>query len=287
MRRLIFGCGYLGRRVAAAWNKSGDEVFALTRSEVNAQSLRESGIKPIVGDVTDPSKLTGLPQVETVLHAVGFDRNADPTKREVYVNGLRNVLTAIAGRCERLIHISSTSVYGQCDGEVIDEESPAEADHESGAICRDAGRLVPDFTAATGTAATILRLSGIYGRGRLLSRVEAIREGLILPGPADSWLNLIHVEDAAQVALAAAATDEANLSPLYLVSDDQPVRRMEYYESLARLVDGPAPEFDPQTTARHTRGLGKRCRNKKMKSELGVTLWFPTIETGLPDALTD
>ena len=287
MRRLIFGCGYLGRRVAAAWNKAGDEVFALTRSEANAQRLRESGIEPIVGDVTIPGTLTELPQVETVLHAVGFDRNAGPTKREVYVDGLRNVLTAIEGQCERLVHISSTSVYGQCDGEVIDEESPAEADHESGVICRDAERLVSEFAAATGTSATTLRLSGIYGRGRLLSRVEAIREGLKLPGPADSWLNLIHVEDASRVALAAAEKDAAELAPLYLVSDDQPVRRREYYESLARLVDGPAPEFDLQATARHTRGLGKRCRNEKLKTELGISLRFPTIETGLPDALED
>ena len=287
MRRLIFGCGYLGRRVAAAWNEAGDEVFALTRSEANAQRLRESGIEPIVGDVTSPGTLTELPQVETVLHAVGFDRNAGPTKREVYVDGLRNVVTAIEGRCERLIHISSTSVYGQCDGEVIDEESPAEADHESGLICRNAERLVSDFAAATGTAATILRLSGIYGRGRLLSRVEAIREGLKLPGPADSWLNLIHVEDAARVALAAADKDAAELAALYLVSDDQPLQRREYYESLARIVAGPVPEFDPQATARHTRGLGKRCRNEKMKTELGVTLRFPSIATGLPDALED
>lgn len=284
MRRLIFGCGYLGRRVAAAWLKNGDEVSALTRSQETVRKLRESGIEPIVGDVTNPGTLTELPLVETVLHAVGFDRKAGPKKRDVYVDGLRNVLTAIEGRCRRLIHISSTSVYGQCDGEVIDETSPAEADHESGVICRDAEQLVAGFSTTTGTSATILRLSGIYGPGRLLSRVEAIREGLKLPGPADSWLNLIHVEDASRVVLAA-GIDEADLSPLYLVSDDQPIRRREYYESLARLANGPAPEFDPQATARHTRGLGKRCRNEKMKTELGVTLQFPSIETGLPDAL--
>ncbi len=286
MRRLIFGCGYLGRRVAAAWQTTGDEVFALTRSEDNAQVLAESGIEPILGDVTNPGSLADHPQVDTVLHSVGFDRTAGPTKREVYVDGLRNVLTAIDGRCERLIHISSTSVYGQCDGEEIDEASPAEAEHESGVVCREAEQFVSDFAETKGTSTTILRLSGIYGPGRLLSRVDAIREGLKLPGPADSWLNLIHVDDAAQVVLAAASQDGTSLSPLYLVSDDEPIRRREYYEALARLVDGPAPEFDPQATARHTRGLGKRCRNEKMNMELGVSLQFPSIETGLPNALS-
>lgn len=293
MRRLIFGCGYLGRRVATAWRNAGDEVFAVTRSQDKARRISESGIQPIIGDVTEPDTLKNLPDSQTVLHAVGFDRTAGPDKREVYVDGLRHVLHAIDGRCERLIQISSTSVYGQRDGEEVDEKSPAEPEHESGLICRDAEQLVFGFAGENpaGMAesprshrATILRLSGIYGPGRLLSRVESIREGLKLPGPADSWLNLIHVDDAAHVVLAAADAEE--VSNLYLVSDNQPILRRDYYETLARLIQGPPPEFDPDTVARHTRGRGKRCRNRRMKDELDITLRFPSIVTGLPQALS-
>lgn len=285
MQRLIFGCGYLGRRIAEAWLARGDDVRALTRSEHNANELEATGIRPIVGDVTQPESLTGLPESNTVLHAVGFDRSAGPTKRAVYVDGLRNVLSAVEGRCGRFIHISSTSVYGQQDGEEIDETSPAEAPHEAGTICRDAEQLVTEFAAAKGISTAILRLSGIYGPGRLLSRVEAIRDGLKLPGPADAWLNLIHVDDAAAVIFEAAA--QATVAPLYLVSDDQPVRRREYYELLAQLIDAPVPEFDADAVARHTRGLGKRCRNSLMKSDLRVVIRFPSIQTGLPHALAE
>ena len=285
MRRLIFGCGYLGRRAAMTWLANGDEVFALTRSAENATNLSAVGIEPVVGDVTQPETLASLPDVDTILYSVGFDRNAGPTKREVYVDGPRHALSAIKGRCGRLLHISSTSVYGQHDGEEIDESSPAEASHESGVICREAEQLVTEFSRSTGTQTTILRLSGIYGPGRLLSRVEAIREGLKLPGPADSWLNLIHVDDAVSVVVKAASAPD--LAPLYLVSDDEPIRRRDYYEALARLTDSPAPQFDPDAVARHTRGLGKRCRNDFLKEQLmKVTLKFPTITIGLPHALS-
>ena len=284
MRRLIFGCGFLGRRAAAAWQANGDEVFALTRSAENAANLSVFGIEPIVGDVTQPESLARLPDVDTILYSVGFDRNAGPTKREVYVDGLRNALHAVEGRCRRFVHISSTSVYGQENGEDIDEASPAEASHESGVICREAEQLVGKCSESSGIQATILRLSGIYGPGRLLSRVEAIREGLKLPGPADSWLNLIHVDDAVSVVVKAASVPD--LAPLYLASDDQPVHRREYYETLARLTNSPAPQFDPAAVARHTHGLGKRCRNEFLKEHLEITLQFPTIASGLPHALS-
>lgn len=285
MRRLIIGCGYLGRRVAAAWLDAGDTVLALTRTEPNAQQLADIGVQAILGDVTQPQSLTALPECDTVLHAVGFDRSAGPSKREVYVDGLQYVLNRMSGRCDRFLHVSSTSVYGQQNGEDVDENSPCEPEHESGIICVDAERAVLNqIQESAGTGGAVLRLAGIYGADRLLSRINAIRSGLSLPGPADAWLNLIHVDDAVRAVVAAAAAVE--LQPVYLVSDDRPVRRRDYYTRLASLLDAAAPEFDDTAVARHTRGLGKRCNNTRLTSELGVNLQFPTIDEGLPHAIS-
>lgn len=285
MRRLIIGCGYLGRRVAARWIASGDEVFALTRSEQNAEALRELGVSPVVGDVTDAASLESLPACDTVLHAVGFDRSASATKREVYVDGLSNVVARMAGRCGRFIHISSTSVYGQQAGEWIDEESPAESKTESGEICIAAERLVLDrfSNRETNGQGTVLRLSGIYGPDRLLSRIDALKNAQPLPGPEDGWLNLIHVGDAAETVVTCA--EAKSLESVYLVSDDRPIPRGEYYRLLARLVGAPEPIFDEQAVARHSRGINKRCRNRRLREELGVRLLYPNIESGLSHAV--
>lgn len=284
MKRLIVGCGYLGRRVAQRWQESGDSVVALTRSEPNAQQLKQLGIEPVIGDVTDPESLSQLPECDTVLHAVGFDRNASPSKRQVYVDGLQYVLDHMTGRCSRFLHVSSTSVYGQQAGEDVDEDSPCEPEHEGGQICVDAEQAV--FRKLESSInGMVLRLAGIYGPQRLLSRINAIRTGLSLPGPAEAWLNLIHVDDAVEVVVAAADADQ--LRHVYLVSDDRPVRRSAYYARLSELLDATPPQFDDTATARHTRGLGKRCCNTRLKDELGITLQYPSIDEGLPHAISE
>src|SRR6186997_3342015 len=88
--RLILGCGYLGRRVAALWLAQGLRVAGLTRR--NADALRAVGVEPVTGDVLDPASLRDLPPASTVLYAVGRDRAVGRSIREVHVGGMSNVL---------------------------------------------------------------------------------------------------------------------------------------------------------------------------------------------------
>lgn len=273
--KLIIGCGDLGRRVARAWRERGEAVAALTRSHDNAAMLEAEGIEPVVGDVTRPESLADLPAAGTVLYAVGFDRNAGPSMRDVYVDGLRNVLTALSDTFDRFVYISSTSVYGQHAGEIVDEDSPTEPTRENGQICLEAEQLVRQLPNAN-----ILRLAGIYGPGRMLRRMESIRNREPVGGNPEAWLNLIHVEDAVQAVLA--CEDRGEPGRTYLVADDRPVTRREYYTALANALDADAPEFQGDAA---TTGLNKRCNNRRLGEDLSVTLRFPTIDEGLPNAV--
>lgn len=301
MSKLVIGCGYLGRRVAAAWLQAGHNVIALTRSTANAQELSRLGVQPIVGDICESATLPEFPDVETLLFAVGFDRTSGHSQHEVYVDGLKNVLNQVASRCERFIYISSSSVYGQSAGEWVDETSPCEPVQSGGQCCLAAEALVREFFPAVKPApapvpspqgegrrerncANVLRLSGIYGPGRLLSRIESLRAGEPLSGQGEAWLNLIHVDDAVAAVLACERRGQSGET--YLISDDSPIRREEYYSQLARLVAAPLPVFaDDQPAKRGSGGLNKRCSNKKASAELGLTLAYPTITAGLPHAL--
>src|SRR5262245_16921725 len=89
-QRLIFGCGYLGRRVAALWLAQGRRVIGVTRSK--ADEVRACGVEPIVADVTQPFTLKALPDCGTTLYCVGFDRGSGQPMRKVYVDGLANVV---------------------------------------------------------------------------------------------------------------------------------------------------------------------------------------------------
>ena len=286
MKKLVIGCGYLGRRVACEWLARGDEVFALTRRDDNAHVLRSLGIVPIIGDVTDAKTLSELPSVDTVLYAVGYDRQSPHSYREVYVDGLANVLNAVDSQTKHFIYISSTSVYGQTGGEWIDETSPCLPTRPNGQVCLEAEQLIRDHFSEIDDRPrcefNILRLAGIYGPDRLLQRVEALRSGKPLPGNPQAYLNLIHVDDAVQ-AIHACET-HGSAGETYLVSDDKPIQRGEYYETLASLVKAPLPHYEEQNEDMASQ-FNKRCSNRKLHDELGVELIYPTIETGLLQAV--
>lgn len=281
MTKLIIGCGYLGRRVAAAWIAAGHDVFAVTRSESKAEELRIKGIRPIVGDVATEGCLQGLPPAETVLHAVGFDRSAGQSIEQVYVDGLKNVLDVVdRSSLQKFFFISSTGVYGQTDGSWVDEQSRCVPSRAGGKACLDAEQVLRAHP--VGRCAIILRLAGLYGPGRIPRRRE-LAAGSVINVPAQGFLNLIHVDDVVRVVLAA----EQNVQPpeLFVVADGHPAQRSEYYRELARLLGAPEPKFGPPSkdapATTRAANSDKRISNQRMCEQLGVELRYPGFREGL------
>jgi nucleoside-diphosphate-sugar epimerase len=288
MQKLIIGCGYLGRRVARRWIDDGHRVAALTRSAAHAAAFRAEGIEPVLGDVTRPESLQALaaiPALTTVLYSVGHDRNSGDSRRDVLVGGLKNVLAALPQHGICFVHISSTSVYGQTGGEWVDETSVCQPSRENGRVCLEAEQTVREFFQTRAAALVcdrvyILRLAGIYGPGRLLRRIEQVRSGEPLEGNPEAYLNLIHVDDA--VSAVRACELRQDTGDTYLISDDQPVRRREYYGALAELLGAPQPTFAANIDATQ---LNKRCSNARLRRELRIKLLYPTIREGLPHGI--
>ena len=270
---LIFGCGYLGRVVAARWLAAGRRVVALTRT--NAARLRTVGVEPLTGDVLAPASLGALPPASTVLYAVGFDRGAGRSMREVYVAGLANVLDTLPA-CARFVYVSSTSVYAQSDGNWVDEKSPTEPTEESGKVVLEAERLLrskkPD--------AIILRSAGLYGPHRLL-RQQPILKGEPLSGDADKWLNLVHVSDAANAVLF--AEEHAAPGDVYNVADGTPVTRRDFYTRLAELLNAPPAKFEHKT---EPGAPNRRVSSEKLRA-LGWAPKYASYRDGLAAAVAE
>ncbi len=269
--KLIIGCGYLGMQIAKRWLAAGQQVHALTRGRLTI--LHQAGIQPIVGDILDPASLRSLPAADTVVYAVGLDRSAGYSMQAVYVQGLRNVLDHLP-RPERLVYISSTSVYGNVPGIAVDECSPTQPDEASGKVVLEAENLLRSRYPDAG----VLRLAGIYGPGRLL-REASIRRGEPIAGDPQRLINLIQVEDAASVVLAALEQGGAGL--LWNVSDGQPVSRRELYGFLAQMLDAPAPVFASNAPA----DPGRAIRNQRMLQASGLRLAYPSYRDGILAAL--
>ena len=284
---LIIGCGFLGQRVGKQLHDRGETVFGTTRKLDRQGELAAAGIEPIVADVLDPSSLVALPNVDRILYCVGFDRTRNIPMRTVYVDGLRNVLTEVGRRTEvsppRLVYASSTGVYARDDGGWVDEDYPAEPRHESGKVCLEAEGVAR----SSGLPLCILRFSGLYGSGRIM-RMATLAKGEPVIGNPDKWLNVIHIDDAATAAVA--ALDQVDSDPIYVISDDRPVLRSEFYTLAARCLSAPPPSFilpEPGSPEAKREESNKRASNKRMKERLHVALKYPDITTGLPAILAE
>jgi nucleoside-diphosphate-sugar epimerase len=287
-RVLIVGCGYVGARVASRLYDLGNEVFTVTRSSERAQDFAARGWTPVIADVMNPAAIAAAPRMDAMLYAVGYDRTAGIPKREVSIEGFARVLSAVQDRCRRVVAISSTSVYGQNEGESVDESTTAIPATESGEICLAAERELWSWRSgqSSDASAVVLRLAGIYGPGRMLARADSLRAGQPMTGRGDAWLNLIHGDDAASFAIAALAKGVDLLE--YVGVDAEPVRRSDFYGHLATLLNAPVPTFtgvvEPGGRGSES-GINKRCANSVTRDELGVELKFPTYREGLADAL--
>jgi nucleoside-diphosphate-sugar epimerase len=272
---LVIGRGYLGARVADRYREAGWRVLATTRSESHAEEFRALGLIPLVCDVTDPSTLGALPAVALCVYCVGLDRSSGQSMRQVYVDGLASVLDRLPPP-GKLIHVSSTSVYGQTGGEEVDEEAATEPQEESGKVVLEAETVLRSRF----PRAILLRFAGIYGPGRLL-RSRALRAGEPIMADPHRWVNLIHVEDGASAVLAAA--DRGHPGEVYNVSDGHPVRRHDFFTLLAELLAAPPPRFvppDPNTLPPHEQAH-RRISNRKLCQKLNVCLNYPNYQIGL------
>lgn len=295
MTKLIFGCGYLGERVARRWKNAGHEVIVVTRSSDRAAQFQRDGYTTIVADVTQPDSLRNLPSAETVLYAVGYDRSAGTSGasiEEVYAGGMQNVLAALPGGIGRFIYISTTGVYGFRSGEWVDEVTATDPQRSGGQASLDAeNALRASPLASTGI---ILRLAGIYGPGRV-PFLNELKSGEPIPAHGSGYLNLIHVDDAADVVVAADAGD-SKVAPgigheprIYCVSDGNPVERGEYYSEVARQIGTAPPRFvepDPNSPRAARAGSSRRISNQRMLAELRVELAYPDYRAGLAAILS-
>ena len=198
-----------------------------------------------------------------MLFAVGYDRSAAASTQsieEVYAGGMRNVLAALPLDIGRFIYISTTGVYGPASGEWVDETTPPDPRRDGGRASLAAEQVLAAHP--LGARSVILRLAGIYGPDRV-PFIKELRAGQPIPAPASGYLNLIHVDDAAEVVVEPTVSTgasrhcpaTANPPRIYCVSDGNPVERGEYYSEVARQIGVPPPRFidaRPEFSARGT-----------------------------------
>jgi nucleoside-diphosphate-sugar epimerase len=268
-RLLIVGHGYLGSHLAGELHRAGYPVAAMHRGEPSREPY------PVIsGDVTSPDSFRGdLPfsAPDGIVHCASSSRGGAETYRSVFVEGIRNLQSVFPGI--PVIFTSSTSVYGQTDGSVVDETSETIPDRETGRLLLEAEALA---RAGGGVA---LRLAGIYGPGRSV-HLKKLFEGTATIEDADPsrFLNQIHRDDAAGAIVHLIHSGLAlHRGALFNVVDDTPLTQRQCYESLAPRFDLPVPPLAPPDPDRKRGWTHKIVSNAALRA----TGWVPRFPSFL------
>jgi nucleoside-diphosphate-sugar epimerase len=266
---LLVGCGDLGADIGLRLAERGHRVLALRRRA-------ELVPAPLVGlgvDLTREAPALPSPEVmdlRWLVVSLTARPRTEEAYRATYVEGMARALDALetAGhRPERAVLVSSTGVFGDAAGSpsghgLVDEDAAPEPADAPARVLQEAEEL---FLSRV-PGGTVLRLSGLYGRGsaRLLKKV---RSGDI--GDPDRWTNRIHRDDAASAVVHLLTRAERPAS-LYVGTDDEPALLGDVAAYLAELIGVPAPPpADPG------QGEGKRLSNARLRA----TGWEPAYPT--------
>ncbi len=275
-----FGFGYSAKVFARRCLEQGWRVTGTSRSPEGVALVTGTGAGGVLfdGQSSNEALIAELESATHILVSAGPDENGDPVLRTC------SEALAKAANLRWVGYLSTVGVYGDHDGQWVDEETIVRPKSQRSVRRVAAENAWLEFAEGKDWSLQIFRLAGIYGPGR--SAVEKLRHGtarrLIKPGQV---FNRIHVEDIANVLAAGITSSEA--SGIFNVTDDEPAPPQDVVAHAARLMDMDVPpdlpfeHADLSPMARSFYSENKRCRNQKIKRILGARLDYPTYREGL------
>ncbi len=268
-RVFIVGHGYLGAFLVGELRRRGATVAAMHRGAPAREPY------PLLsGDVTCLDSLREpLPFAEPdwIVHCASSSRGGAETYRTVFVEGIRNLREAFPGA--PVVFTGSTSVYGQTDGSLVDENSATIPDRETGRLLLEAEGLARE------SGGLALRLAGIYGPGRSVYLQRLFDGTATIDDLAGSrCLNQIHRDDAAGAIAHLLGLGEAcPRGATFNVVDDTPLTQRQCYEALAARFGLPVPPSAPPDPARKRGWTNKVVSNAALRA----TGWQPRFPSFL------
>jgi len=270
---LIAGCGDVGSRLATQLLANGWEVHGLRRDV----SRLPNGVIGVAGDLFNKVCPATWPigAVDYLVYCAAATDHDEAGYRAAYVQGLKHVLEWLEDYGQvpnRLLFVSSSSVYGQQAGEWVDETSPTVASGYSAKVMLEAEQVALD----SGIPASIVRLTGIYGPGRewLLTQV---RRGYRVAVDPPLYANRIHADDAAGLMACLLEADRRGvaLDDVYIGVDDEPAALADVVGWLREYLG--VTDWADDASVRRTGS--KRCRNARAKA-LGWEPKYPSFREG-------
>ena len=290
--------GVIGRRALPLLAADGHVVTAFGRSPEKRASIERAGARAVEVDLFDPAGVReAVAEHEVIVNLAthiplgprmflpGAWRENDRIRRE----GSRILVdAAIAVGARRFVQESFAPMYADGGEGWIDERSQLRpARYNRSAVDAE---ISADRATQAGLAGVVLRFGAFYGpdSSQLRDMIRIVRGGWSpLPGPPEGFVSPVSHDDAAGAVVAALELPAG----VYNVTDDEPVRRRELVDVLARVLGVREPRFAPAWLARMGGSLGEllsrslRISNRKLRAASGWAPAWPSVREGLPEAV--
>lgn len=275
---LIIGCGALGYELAKQLAEAGHDVTGLKR---NPPTVSQEKFKYFRADISSTQDLEKLgADFEHIFFIVSADSRNESSYHVIYDLGINNLINQFGKNNLQApwIFVSSTSVYGQDQGEWVDEDSPTlPTKATSLEILKAEQKLI-----ALNPNNVVVRFSGIYGPGREYLLRTAKQAPAIQKDPP-YFTNRIHQSDCVNVLkfLFEQRLAGISLEQCYLVSDDDPAPLWDVISWMAEQIhcNPPTAKMTGQDS-----DMNKRCRNDRLK-KLGYRFKYPDYKVGYSELI--
>lgn len=276
----IAGCGHIGKLLAQQLLKKNISVTGYVNSDSSRSECESKNISCEIIDLDNPLDdidLTG----QRLIYLVPPPRSGKTDTR------MTNFLHAIEKhQPEKIALISTTGVYGDCQGEWIDESAPLNPIADRAFRRADAEKQLQKHCQKLNIPLVILRVPGIYGPGKI--PLARIKSGQAIVNKKDSpFTNRIHANDL--VTVCEKALLETDITGTYNVTDGNPGTMHEYFIGVATAMNLPVPPAISLAEAQQQLSAGmlsymaesRRIGNKKLLKDFDIVLQYPDLKTGL------
>lgn len=286
MQTVIFGCGDVGRRVARYLINIGlkaEDIHAYVNSVASAELCAEQNVLAQRVDLDDLQRNIELCNGRELYYTVAPQKQGTRDERS---RSLLESWQVMNIKPVKVVLISTTGVYGDCDGAWIDEQAQPNPQTDRGKRRLDSEQVWLAWGKQNRVPVVTLRVPGIYSYSRLPR--ERLQKKIPVVNPAEcGYTNRIHADDLAQVCVKAMRHGEAG--QVFNATDGTPGKISEYLQLAAKVLGlSVLPEISMEQAKQElSAGMlsylreSRRISNEKVLSLLNVELIYPDYRDGI------
>jgi nucleoside-diphosphate-sugar epimerase len=259
----IVGCGYVGKAIARYWQHDARyQITATTTTQERASELEQLAQQVVIVKGDDETALLSAIQAQDiVLLSIAPKSFTANSYESTYLETAKNLVLALPQTSvKQVIYTGSYSVYGDKNGAWVDEKSPLAPANRNSQILAQTEEVLR-LAASDKLKVCILRLGGIYGKGRELTKIFSRAFGMTRPGNGENYTNWIHLDD---IVGAIAFVADRQLDGIYNLVGDEPPLSRDLLQSLCDRYNLPQVTWDAALP--ETRSYNARVSNQKLKT---------------------